>query len=298
MTLVKFFHLIHLVDDLDRADAWYDAVFSPHRFYRAWDPRERRDASLQLIGDFIMEPIMASKAAEDQQMPLSRFYQRFGEHYHSLAWYVEEETCDDLCHRLRHAGVRIAKPGGGTFAEGESTDGLFFTHPKDTYGQIEIAALNSTFRGLDPRFVEGWSGGFWRDEHPLHLLGPSHITVAVRDLSTARRFYEQQLGGTTLHEESTPTTKSAFVLVGSDIVIELAEPTSPDSRIGQDLAHNGEMPYAVTFRVRDLEAAERHVTQAGAAVADRAGQTLTLDPADTFNVVFAFTERTIPGDPR
>ena len=65
-----------------------------------------------------------------------------------------------------------------------------------------------------------------------------------------------------------------------------------------DLAENGELPHALTFKVRDLEAAERHVEKVGTGIIDRSGDTFTLDPADSFDAIYSFTDRTIPGDPR
>ena len=101
-----------------------------------------------------------------------------------------------------------------------------------------------------------------------------------------------------LHEEQSADAESVFVFVGTETVVELARPTTSDSRLARDLAENGELPHAATFKVRDLEAAERHVEKVGTRIVDRSGDSFTLDPADTFEAVYAFTDRTIPGDPR
>ncbi|MBO0730824.1 MAG: hypothetical protein J2P57_16325, partial [Acidimicrobiaceae bacterium] len=68
--------------------------------------------------------------------------------------------------------------------------------------------------------------------------------------------------------------------------------------LAADLDANGELPHSATFRVVDLEAAERHTDKLGIGVADRRGDTLTLDPDDCYGAVWSFTERAIPGDPR
>ena len=34
VAITEFFHLIHVVDDEDEVDAWYDAVFAPKPFIR------------------------------------------------------------------------------------------------------------------------------------------------------------------------------------------------------------------------------------------------------------------------
>jgi hypothetical protein len=54
MAITEFFHLIHIVEDEDEVDAWYDAVFAPRRFRpKHWMETEKRWASLSMIGDFI-----------------------------------------------------------------------------------------------------------------------------------------------------------------------------------------------------------------------------------------------------
>ena len=98
--------------------------------------------------------------------------------------------------------------------------------------------------------------------------------------------------------QSTPDRDSVFVVVGSETVVELARPTSPTGRLADDLASNGELPHACIFRVRDLDAVERHMADVGVGVAERAGDTLTLNPADCFNALYRFATAAIPGDTR
>jgi hypothetical protein len=104
-----------------------------------------------MIGDFMIEVIEPSKVPEDQQAPLPRFRNRFGQHFHSLAWYVDVPDQRPLFDRLRAAGVRIAKPGGGMFDDGDDVviGNTIFTHPKDTFGQIQFEGLNELWRGHD-----------------------------------------------------------------------------------------------------------------------------------------------------
>ena len=299
MAIGKFFHLIHVVDDLDAADEFYDRVFSRQRFMtHQWGEVEKRWATLGLIGDFMMETIEASSDPADAGMPLSRFHARFGEHLHSLSWYVDDDYRLPLFRRLRDGGIRVARPGGGLFRGEEEVGGTLFTHPKDTHGLLEFQAYDERWRTYDPRFASGWSDGYWRTDHPLGIDGPSHLTTAVESLEQARGFYEDVLGGHVFHEVDTDAGRSAFVLVGADTVVELAEPRRPGTPLWRDLATNGELPHAVTWRVRDLDAVERHLDQVGVRVGVRSGQTVTIDPAGAFGAVLSFTTGRIPGDPR
>jgi hypothetical protein len=300
MPIREFFHLIHVVDDQGEADAWYDAVFKPQRFIqRNWSDVERRWASLAMIGDFMIEVIEPGSGPRDQAAPLGRFRTRFGQHFHSLAWYVDARDLRALFDELRAHGVRIAKPGGGIFPDGDVDPGpTIFTHPKDTFGQLEFVALDDFWREHDPRFGAAWTPSFWRDDHPLGIERVAHLTTVVSDVARARALFEGPIGGRLVHAEESATAESAFVAVGSDSIVELARPTAAGSRLAADLAEAGELPHACTFKVADIEAAERHVEDVGVRVADRSGDGFTLEPADCFGAVYAFSSQVVPGDPR
>lgn len=299
MALQEFFHLIHVVNNEDEVDAFYDALFSPLRFRtKGWADNEKRWASLSMVSDLMLEVIEPSGEPADQHMPLTKFRTRFGQHYHSFAWYVDPAEIAPIFHRLRAEGVRIAKPGGGLFPEGDVELGnTIFTYPKDTFGQIEFEGKAGYWETGDPRFQSGWTTAPWA-EGPLGIVRLSHMTTVVRDLAKARAFYEGPLEGKVFHTDSSGGADRAFVLVGTDTVIELAQPTSEASRLAADLAANGELPHSATFQVADLDAVEKHAGTIGVRVADRSDGTLTLDPDDTFNAVWSFREATLPGDPR
>jgi hypothetical protein len=300
MPIREFFHLIHVVDDQREADAWYDDVFKPQRFIeRNWSDVEKRWASLAMIGDLMIEVIEPGSAPDDGAMPLGRFRARFGQHFHSLAWYVDAPDVRPLFDELRAHGVRIARSGGGMFPDGDVDPGpTIFTHPKDTAGQLEFVALDDFWRSRDPRFAPDWSPSSWRDDHPLTIERVAYFTTVVADVGRARALFEGPVGGRLLHTRASALSESAFVLVGTDSIVELAKPTVDDSRLAADLAENGELPHGCTFKVVDLEAAERHIEDVGVRVADRSGDGFTLEPADCFGAVYGFTGQAVPADPR
>src|ERR1700723_2041297 len=86
----KLFHLTHLVTDLDAADRWYDKVFSAQRYYRGYMKARLRDASLVCVGDLVLEPIQVAKVPGAEKSPVGKFYARFGQRFHSIAWYVDQ----------------------------------------------------------------------------------------------------------------------------------------------------------------------------------------------------------------
>jgi hypothetical protein len=88
----KLFHLTHVVSDLAAVDKWYDDVFGVTRFYRGYEKMAGRDASLIAIGEVIMEPMMPARVAYLLNPSGKKFHDRFGEHFHSIAWYVDDVT--------------------------------------------------------------------------------------------------------------------------------------------------------------------------------------------------------------
>jgi catechol 2,3-dioxygenase-like lactoylglutathione lyase family enzyme len=298
--LSEFFHLIHVVDQEDPVDAFYDELFAPQRFRtRHFSPHEMRWASLSMVSDLMLEVIEPSAEADHQGFPLPRFHKRFGQHFHSLAWYVEQDQVRPTFDALRAAGIRVAKPGGGIWpSDGDVEPGnTLFTHPKDTFGQLEFEGKFPHWQTADPRFQPGWSAAPWQDG-PLGIRRLSHMTTVVRDLPPAVDLYERVLGGRVLHRESSGGADRAFVLLGIDTVIELAEPTVPGTRLVADLDANGELPHSATFRVADLARAEQHAEKLGIGIVDRSDEAFTLEPDDCYGAVWSFTERAIPGDPR
>ena len=58
MAVGKLFHIIHMTGQLDELEAWYDDVFAVKVFMpHSYMPGERRDASLVLLGDTVIEPL-------------------------------------------------------------------------------------------------------------------------------------------------------------------------------------------------------------------------------------------------
>jgi catechol 2,3-dioxygenase-like lactoylglutathione lyase family enzyme len=301
-TITKNFHVIHMTDDLDALDAWYDDVFAVNRFMdKQYSDMLKRHGSLVLIGDLCIEPMQPAFEDEGwEQVAIGRFWQRFGTRLHSIAWYTEtREDVEEIFRSLVANQIRIYT-GRGDHSPTEAPPGPLFTHPRDTYTQLQFMAPVPG-RGVDdPRFSQTFDPGWWTREHPLHVRKSSHVTLAVRDVGKAKHLFADVLCGRLLHEEETAltATRSAFVSVGEDLVIELAEPLDADSAIALDMEANGESLYSVALQVTDLDDAERFLKSKGVAFIDRDAQTLIADPATTHGGRFKFTTWEIPGDPR
>lgn len=300
MAIRELFHVMHMVDDIDAAQALFDRLFAPKYFAeKHWSDLDKRWASLGDIGDdYVQEFMEASKDEADAGWPLPKFARRFGEHLHSWAWYTEPDQHAALFRRLVEGGVRVAG-GAGLLAPDTPDDQVppvLFCHGRDTYGQVEL--MTYAQRMGDTRLDPGWDGSFWRDEHPMGVLRSSHFTNSVDDLDRARVVFADLLGGTIFHEQTTGDRQSVFVAVGTESVVELARPTTGGTLLAEDLEANGPLPHQVTFLVKDLDAAARHIQDCGVRILERTEDTIVMDPADTFGSPYAVTTARIPNDPR
>jgi Glyoxalase/Bleomycin resistance protein/Dioxygenase superfamily len=299
----KNFHIIHMTSDLRELDRWYYDIFSVRRFMpESYMPAEKRDASLVLLGDLCIEPLAPAFAVVGwERMPLGRFFQKHGDRFHSLAWYVDEDM-GDLFEKLRAAGIECRGTAGVLLTD-SYLDGPVFTHPRDTITQLEFIAAPNTPGGpamlRDPRFTAEWSASWWADYHPLQIQKVSHVTVSTFDLAKARDVYVDLLHGTVLDERDNPVhgSHSLFVLVGEDLVVELAEPTG-DGPLQSDMAKFHHGIYALTYKVRNLADAQHYLQHKDVKIAFTDGETAVTDPATTHGCVMAFTTTEIPGDPR
>jgi catechol 2,3-dioxygenase-like lactoylglutathione lyase family enzyme len=289
----KLFHLTHVVNDLDVVDQWYDDVFSVTRFYHGYEKLAGREASLIAIGDVIMEPMMPARMENLRNLSVKKFHDRFGQHFHSIAWYVDD--VEAISARLDQENLRLYNIVGTQVKPPHKMTAIW-THPRETYGQLEFA-LHGDFT-KDPRFEPTWSNAPWR-KHPLGIEHASHIGVVVRDLSAARRLYCEVLGGTLIHEEEIQgRKKSAFVAIGEDTVVELIQPHSPTSLEGRDLEKNGEGIHSLIFKTKDLGGARDFLKTKHLQPEPDGVDTIILGPDQAFGMVVGFTQRTLPNDPR
>ena len=305
----KLFHLIHMSDDYAELDHWYWDVF---RVRGGWHHApggqyleiEKREADLVALADAVIEPMAPAMRVEGwDQLPVGRFYQRFGRHWHSIAWFVEEMP--ELYDHLRANGIRIFGLGGGGVDERPERSRPIYPHPKDTVGALELMERRIPPDGPeppggDPRYLPGYDPLWWARHHPLGLERLNHVTLVCGESEKARHVYVDVLGGTVLHKGDSPLTEtqSTFVAVGDGNVVEIATPIGGDSLAAADLKANGDIFHAATWKVVDLDRAERHLKEKGINILDKDADTLLADPKDTYGAVMRFTTWQIPGDTR
>ena len=289
----KLFHLAHLVEDLDRVDRWYDEIFACERFYRRYEKAAQREASLLVISDMLMEPIMPSNAPEAASSPLGKFKKRFGNRLHSIAWYVEDVK--ELSAALQAHGIRQVGLTGRPIVDPQEAVAIW-THPRDTHALLEFCEPGFA---ADPRLAPGWTASRWRDEHPLAIQHTSHITVLFEDLAAAAEVYGRALGGRLLHTtETAGSARRAFYAVGEETVIEAVQPLVDTTVEGRDFAEFGEGVFALTFKTVNLKGAAAFLGSKSQRLQENPDGGFTVDLEDSFGLRLAFTDRTIPGDLR
>ena len=292
--IVRLFHGSQIVPDVLEAGRFY------HDFFGSWvyeaqllETEEARNSANLMGGGFSME--MLAPVDPDAPTGVARFLRRHGPHFNNVAFWVRD--CRGLASALLDGGVRVAVRGGG-FSD-VLPDGEFdyvITHPKDTHGLVLEFLEDQEIH--DPRDRPWWNDTYWRDRHPLGIVGLSHCTVAVTALDAAARVFGDVLGCARVHDETDAVVgrRSMFFAVG-DSLVELATPMAPDSQIARHLAEHGPILYSFTFTVRDLTSVKRHARVSGFDLIVRDDDTVELDPAQTFGSLYAFTERTVPRHP-
>jgi methylmalonyl-CoA/ethylmalonyl-CoA epimerase len=92
----------------------------------------------------------------------------------------------------------------------------------------------------------------------IQVKAINHIGIAVKSIAEHRDFYEKTLGAKFegIEEVTDQKVKVGFFLVGapgSEVRLELLEPTSPDSPISGFLEKKGEGLHHVAYTVSDIQ---------------------------------------------
>jgi methylmalonyl-CoA/ethylmalonyl-CoA epimerase len=103
-------------------------------------------------------------------------------------------------------------------------------------------------------------------ELPLH-----HVAIAVDSIATVRPLLESITGATASPVEEVPAqgVRVCFIGTGSGM-LELLEPTGPDTTVGRFLARRGPGLHHVAYHTPDIEAELARCAAAGLELIDRA----------------------------
>jgi methylmalonyl-CoA/ethylmalonyl-CoA epimerase len=125
-----------------------------------------------------------------------------------------------------------------------------------------------------------------------------HLGYAVESVEAASRFYKESFGAEPNEPETVEEQGIVATMFGvGDSMVELMQPTHPDSPVGRFLARRGEGFHHVAFQVEDLEAALARLKNTGVELVDEepkvgAGGTRTafVHPKGAFGVLTELVE--------
>ena len=291
-------HMVHMTDDVPSLNKFYEDVFGGLMYMGVDEPQwlevEDRWAGLIQVSDFCVET-MAPNLPADPTKPVGKFFSKYGKHLHSVGYKVDDLVA--IGNRLIDRGVYIGKPGGGKIEEMDPETMYFYPSPRDTAGLM--VELCRTDMPDDPRQLGTWSSQvkIWRS-HPLTIQRANYVTLGVKDLDAAVRTYVDVIQAVPVHSGIDDELQTKFQIVQlGDCLLQLAQPLSAESELGRHVAQWGNMIYGVTFRVSDLDSAEKWLNLKGVRTTRIRPTLLAANPDDTHNAPYFFSTETIPNDP-
>ena len=292
-------HCIHMTDDVKQLTDFYRDVFGAHVYMGEDEPNylppEDRWASLMMVSDLCVET-MAPNTPVDAAKPVGKFYTKFGRHWHSVGYKVDDLA--GLANNMIDKGIYIGRPGGGKVETMAPDVPYFYPSPRDMFGLMaEMCVMDMPG---DPRLTDDWSERqrTWETEHPLTIRRLAHVMLGVKDLDAAVDSYVNRVQAVPLQSGVDDVTQAKFQIVQlGDSLLKLVQPLEEASDLGRHVAKYGNMIYAVTFRVADLDSAERWLGKKNIRTSRPTPTTLAADPADTWGAPYFFTTEPVPGDP-
>jgi hypothetical protein len=292
-------HAIHMSDDVKVLNDFYEDVFGGMIFMGVDElnflPNEDRWASLIQIGDLCVET-MAPAFPVNAAMPVGKFYTKFGRHLHSVGYKVDDVV--GLGDNLIKQGIYIGQPGGGKIEKMDPETVYFYPSPRDMAGLM--AEMCATDMPDDPRQLETFSSQvkIWENGHPLTIRRLAYVTLGVKDLDSAVETYVNRVQAVPVHDGVDDASQSRFQIVQlGDSLLKLAQPLDNDSDLGKHVQQYGNMIYAITFQVADLDSAESWLNKKKIRTTRPTSTTLAANPDDTWGAPYFFTTDSIPNDP-
>ncbi|WAH97695.1 VOC family protein [Arthrobacter sp. MMS18-M83] len=291
-------HMVHMTDDVPALNAFYEDVFGGLMYMGVDEPNflpvEDRLAGLLMVSDLCVET-MAPKLPVNVEKPVGKFYAKFGHHLHSVGYKVDD--LEALGNRLINQGVYIGKPGGGKLDVMDPDEMYFYPSPRDTAGlMVELCRIDMP---NDPRQNETWTSQvkLWRT-HPLTIERLSYITLGVKDLEAAVHAYVDVMQAVPVDKGIDGDTQLQYQTVQlGDSLLQLAQPLEDSSPLGKHVAKWGNMIYSATFKITDIDSAEKWLKSKGVRTTRIRPTLLAANPEDTFGAPYFFSVEDILNDP-
>lgn len=301
------YHPSHHVPDLGEAERWFQRVFGRRSTSLASMSRDRPPrpgyptdySTFTRISDVLFDTIDPKRYV---LLGIQRYPTVEQPHLSGFGWYLQGTA--EVYRGLRRYGFQVISQldelAGGDeppTAAGSAMP-LYFSLPEDAGLRYEF--FPEIPFPLDPRTAPGWSVPPASDDDPLRIECCSHHTVLTAQIERALRLVVDILGGKVVHEgrDSLRGTTGAYVQL-ADSIFEYAVP-DPGTSAHVDWARNdpNDTYHAITWKVADLESAQRHLEMQGVRIQMRSADTIVTDPVTSLGIPWGFTTRLTPGDPR
>jgi hypothetical protein len=204
---------------------------------------------------------------------------RYGPHYLGVEYQVED--LDEVRAVLASRGIRVAR----------DLDVALHAHPADCHG-VSLEFFTGDFHDNDEVLDTPMKAAeYWRDTHPLGVIGLHGFTVAVTDMAQALEDFRAVLHSEVAYEAARPAVAGTAVgLQIADAVLELVTPAG-EGPLRQHLLQHGDGIRSTVFRVRDLDVARRYFEDRGVEMVSGAAPDTLAIPADqNRGVIFEFSE--------
>ena len=266
---VRVNHMNLVVEDFDASVAHFEALYGAH--FLADLPSKEWHACLIEVGRVMFELFIPYDFLLNA---------RFGPHYLGVEYQADMAEAREA---VASHGVRIARDIGVAL----------HTHPADTLG-VAFEFYEGFFDG-PPANGGMKSAVYWRDEHPLGLLGLKRYAIAVDDLEAGSRFLQSFLSAEPLYDAARPAANAhAIGLRVADSVVEVIAPVA-DGPLERRLQREGPGVCSTVFGVRDLEQARRRLSGLGVELAPGgAPEGFAVPGRANRGAVFEFEELTAP----
>jgi hypothetical protein len=166
------------------------------------------------------------------------------------------------------------------------------THPADGFG-LDYEFYGGTFYTADAPYVTTHvkPAEYWRDEHPLGLMGIKAYTQSVSDIDAGARFLQSFLQAEPVYEADRPGLAARAVgLRIADVVVELLTPTG-DGPLRREMELVGQGIRSTVFRTRDIDRARKYFSDRRVQVIPgTAPGSIAIPPAANLGILFEFSE--------
>jgi methylmalonyl-CoA/ethylmalonyl-CoA epimerase len=264
LKLEKINHVNQVLRDYDGAIQFYQRVFGAkltHDFRQIWGPY---DNGILAIG-----PVLIELFSPRDETGLGKIVGRYGDTWQAVEFKVPD--FQEALQTVRERGLRAV--------DVNEEHGWAFTLPSDCHGLcLEIFA-----ESMDAEPV---------DRNPVGVNGWKSISLAVRDIDQAKKFFLGLIAGSeVLYEEARPHIKAtvAALRFGRETV-ELISPAGPGP-VDDYLQRYREQLRGITFSVDSVAAARKHLEREGLRVVEGdAPGSVAIDPDQNYQVLWQFAE--------